>query len=301
MRARELIGAIALALTGGAVHAQTVESAAAPDASAPPTPIVDPAAPAPVAGEGLAAEAAAPQSASATASESPMAASQDDASTQVSDPWEGVNRRLYAVHNVLDGVILEPIALGYRAIVPRPARSGVRNVLNNLNSPVVLANDVLQGSPKKAGVTIARFGINTTLGVAGLFDVADRMGLKRRNEDFGQTLGVWGAGEGPYLFIPLLGPTNVRDGFGRVVDFAFDPLNYATYDHDNTVNIARAALTAVDAREQLIEPVRDINATSSDPYAATKRIYTKSRRSEIKDGAVDVESLPDFDFDAGPS
>ena len=156
MRARELIGAIALALTGGAVHAQTVESAAAPDASAPPTPIVDPAAPAPVAGEGVAAEAAAPQNASVTASASPMAASQDDASTQVSDPWEGVNRRLYAVHNVLDGVILEPIALGYRAIVPRPARSGVRNVLNNLNSPVVLANDVLQGSPKKAGVTIAR-------------------------------------------------------------------------------------------------------------------------------------------------
>ena len=93
----------------------------------------------------------------------------------------------------------------------------------------------------------------------------------------------------------------MRDGFGRIVDFAFDPLNYATYDHDNTVNITRAALTAVDAREQLIEPVRDINATSSDPYAATKRIYTKSRRDDIKDGAVDVESLPDFDFEAGPS
>jgi phospholipid-binding lipoprotein MlaA len=298
MRARELIGAIVLALTGGAAHAQSVDSAPAPDASDLPAPLVDSVAPAPVAGDGAAVE---PATTSIYASNSPMAASQDDASTLVSDPWEGVNRRLYAVHNVLDGAILEPIALGYRAVVPRPARSGVRNVLNNLNSPVVLANDVLQGSPKKAGVTIARFGINTTLGVVGLFDVADRMGLRRRSEDFGQTLGVWGAGEGPFLFIPLLGPTNVRDGFGRIVDYAFDPLNYATYDHDDTVNITRAALTAVDIREQLIEPVRDIEATSSDPYAATKRIYTKSRRAEIRDGTVDVESLPDFDFEAGPS
>jgi phospholipid-binding lipoprotein MlaA len=294
MRARDLIGAIAVALTGGAVQAQTVETAPAPDASSPPMPVVDTAA-APVA-----TERAAPVQLAQAALSQPISG-QDDTSTQVTDPWEGVNRRLYAVHNVLDGVILEPIALGYRAVVPRPARSGVRNVLNNLNSPVVLANDVLQGSPKKAGVTIARFGINTTLGVVGLFDVADKMGLKRRNEDFGQTLGVWGAGEGPYLFIPLLGPTNVRDGFGRIVDFAFDPLNYATYDHDTTVNLTRAGLTAVDAREQVIEAVRDIKATSSDPYAATKRIYTKSRRDDIKDGKVDVESLPDFDFEAGPS
>jgi phospholipid-binding lipoprotein MlaA len=301
MRARDLIGAIALALTGGSVHAQTVETAPAPDASAPPAPIEDPAAPPPVAADGAFTEQAASAAPVFPAPAATFATVQDDASLQVSDPWEGVNRRLYAVHNVLDGIILEPIALGYRAIMPRPARSGVRNVLNNLNSPVVLANDVLQGSPKKAGVTIARFGINTTLGVAGIFDVADRMGLKRRSEDFGQTLGVWGAGEGPFLFIPLLGPTNVRDGVGRIVDFAFDPLNYATYDHDDTVNLTRAGLTAVDAREQLIEAVRDIEATSSDPYAATKRFYTKSRRAEIKDGAVDVESLPDFDFGAGPS
>jgi len=252
MRARDIFGAVVLALTGGAAQAQAAESA-------------------------------------------PMTTDRDVSGLQVSDPWEGMNRGLYAVHDAIDTAVLEPVALGYRYVVPSPARTGVRNLLRNLNSPVVFANDVLQGSPSKAGVTIARFGVNTTIGVAGIFDVADHFGLKRRNEDFGQTLGVWGVGEGPYLFIPVLGPNNVRDAFGRVVDFAFDPLNYANYDGDTAVSVSRGVLSGLDAREQLIDPVRDIKAQSADPYATMKRIYTANRRDEVKDGAVDVQALPDFD------
>ena len=235
------------------------------------------------------------------AESAPMTTDRDVSGVQVSDLWEGMNRGLYAVHDAIDTAVLEPVALGYRYVVPSPARTGVRNVLRNLNSPVVFANDVLQGSPSKAGVTLARFGVNTTVGIAGIFDAADHFGLKRRNEDFGQTLGVWGVGEGPYLFIPVLGPNNVRDAVGRVVDFAFDPLNYANYDGDTAVSVSRGVLSGLDAREQLIDPVRDIKAQSADPYATMKRIYTANRRDEIKDGAVDVQALPDFDTNPEPA
>lgn len=257
MRARELFGAVVLALSGGAAaHA---------------------------------------------ADTTPMTTDKDVSGLQVSDPFEGVNRGLFAVHAVIDNVLLEPAALGYRYIVPSPARTGVRNVLRNLNAPVLLANDVLQGSPSKAGNTVARFGINTTLGVAGIFDVANNFGFKHQNEDFGQTLGVWGVGEGPYLFVPVLGPTNVRDGVGRIVDFAFDPLNYAKYDGDDAVAVSRAVLGGLDAREQLIGPLDDIEASSADVYGTMKRIYTANRRDEIKDGAVDVQALPDFDDSPAPT
>jgi len=230
-----------------------------------------------------------------------MTTDQDISGLQVSDPFEDVNRGLFTLHTVVDNLLLEPAALGYRYVVPGPARTGVRNVLRNINSPVVFVNGVLQGSPSKAGTTAARFGINTTIGVVGVFDVANHLGLKHRNEDFGQTLGVWGVGEGPYVFVPILGPTNVRDGVGRIVDVAFDPLNYAQYDGDDAVNVSRAVLAGLDAREQLIGPINDIEAQSADPYATMKRVYTANRRNDIKDGAIDVQALPDFDSSVEPS
>lgn len=235
-----------------------------------------------------------PSFAQSTAATS-MSTDQDVSGVQVSDPFEGLNRGLYSVHNVIDRFALKPLALGYRYVIPNPVRKGVRNVLHNVASPVILANDVLQGSPKKAGRTVARFGVNTTVGVLGIFDVASHWGIDKHDEDFGQTLGKWGVGEGPYIFIPILGPSNARDAVGRVADIFFDPLTYVSFDGDTEVKITRAVLTGLDTREQLIEPIEDLEAQTADPYATMKRIYTANRRNDIKDGRIDAEALPDFE------
>jgi len=213
----------------------------------------------------------------------------------VPDPWEGFNRDLYAVHDAVDRAVLEPIARGYRTITPAPVRTGVRQFLRNLRSPAVFANDVLQGEPGRAGVAAARFGINTTFGVLGVFDPASSMGLEPHDEDFGQTLGAWGVSSGPYLFIPILGPTTVRDGAGRIVDMAFDPLRWAEFDDVETVRAARGAMTGISARENLLEPIDDIRANAVDPYAAIRTSYGLMRQSAIQNGQTDVQDLPDFD------
>jgi ABC-type transporter lipoprotein component MlaA len=141
------------------------------------------------------------------------------------DPLEPVNRAVFQFNRVLDGLILEPAALMYRMATPAFVRDGVQNFLANLRTPVVLANDLLQGEFGRAEKTLGRFMLNTILGVGGLIDVGGRVGMPERHyEDFGQTLAVYGVGEGPYLMLPVLGPSNPRDAVGRVVDLLFDPL-----------------------------------------------------------------------------
>ncbi|MBC7770504.1 MAG: VacJ family lipoprotein [Phycisphaerales bacterium] len=213
----------------------------------------------------------------------------------VSDPWEGVNRGLFAVHETIDQAVLEPVARGYRAVTPRPVRSGVTNFLRNLRGPVIFANDVLQGEFSRAGTTAARFGVNTTVGIVGVFDPATNFGLERHDEDFGQTLAVWGVGSGPYLFVPIFGPSNVRDTTGRVVDMVFDPLNWARGEEAETARIARGVLTGVSVREQVLETVDGIRANSVDPYASIRTSYSLLRESAIENGRTDVQDLPEFD------
>lgn len=213
----------------------------------------------------------------------------------VSDPWEGMNRDLFAVHETLDQGIIEPVARGYRAVTPGPVRGGVRNFLRNLRGPVIFANDVLQGEFGRAGNTAARFGINTTIGIGGVFDPATSMGLERHDEDFGQTLAVWGVPAGPYIFVPLMGPTTVRDASARVVDMAFHPLTWAEGDDVDTLRITTGVLGALSAREQLLETIDDIRATSLDPYASIRTSYGLLRSSAIENGRTDVQDLPDFD------
>jgi phospholipid-binding lipoprotein MlaA len=211
----------------------------------------------------------------------------------VSDPWEGFNRELYAVHDGIDRVVLEPVARGYRAITPSFFRTGVSNFLSNLRSPVIFANDVLQAEPSRAGTTVARFGVNTTVGVLGLFDVAARIGLEPHDEDFGQTLAVWGVDAGPYIFIPVLGPTNLRDGFGRIVDIFIDPLTYAEFEGDDTFRTSRTVLTGVSAREALLDTIDDIRANSLDPYVSIRTSYGLLRESAISNG--ESAPLPEFE------
>lgn len=213
----------------------------------------------------------------------------------VADPLEGFNRQMFAIHEGVDNAVLEPVARGYRAVTPRPLRTGVLNFLRNLRGPVIFANDVLQGEFGRAGTTAARFGVNTTVGIVGLFDPASSMGLERHDEDFGQTLAVWGVGEGPYLFVPLFGPSNLRDTTGRIVDTVFDPLTWVGGDDVNMWRAARTVTAGIAAREQILETVDDIRANSVDPYASIRTSYNLLRESAVQNGRTDVQDLPEFD------
>jgi phospholipid-binding lipoprotein MlaA len=217
------------------------------------------------------------------------------------DPFEGFNRAMFSFNSTVDKYALKPVALGYRAVTPKLFRTGVSNVLSNLDAPVTFSNDVLQAAPKRAGTTLARFGINTTIGVAGVFDVASQFGLKKHSEDFGQTLGRWGVGAGPYLVLPLLGPSSVRDGFGGVVDTAFDPLNYAQFDGDDAFRISRTVLSVVSAREAGIEAIDSLYATSIDPYTSLRSTYTILRESAVQNGQTNVQELPEFEEIPAPA
>ena len=137
---------------------------------------------------------------------------------EINDPLESMNRATFAVNDALDTVIMEPVARGYRAVAPEPARKGVRNFLRNLRSPVNIANQLLQGDLEGAGNDLTRFAVNSLVGVGGLFDVAGSEGYEYEREDFGQTLGKWGVDSGPYLVLPLLGPSSFRDATGLAID-----------------------------------------------------------------------------------
>src|SRR5690606_27030507 len=166
------------------------------------------------------------------------------------DPWEGFNRAMFAFNDTTDRYLLKPVTLGYRKVTPQPVRQGVNNVFSNALELRNVFNGLLQGKPGQAGKDTGRFLINTTLGVAGLFDVAQHMGLERGDgEDFGQTLGVWGVGDGPYLVLPLLGPRTLRDTASTPVDWVTEPLSYA--GHTRTVIEVRIA-EAINTRSSLL-------------------------------------------------
>ena len=213
----------------------------------------------------------------------------------VYDPLEPLNRSIFKVNEAVDFIVIRPISATYRQVVPDPLQEMVTNFLRNLATPVTLLNELLQGDWEGAEVAATRFFLNSTVGLAGLIDIAgyNTPELAHRSEDFGQTLGVWGVGDGPYLVLPLLGPTNLRDGVGRIVDTASDPL---TYVDDETITWTRLGLTAVDARARSLDALDEIQGSSIDFYAAIRSLYWQNRRSEIFDGAPPQEdTFPDFD------
>ncbi|MCA8885294.1 MAG: VacJ family lipoprotein, partial [Hyphomonadaceae bacterium] len=154
---------------------------------------------------------------------------------------------------------------------------------------------VLQGEVGRAGNTAGRFAINTTIGIAGIFDPAASMGLDRHDEDFGQTLAVWGVPSGPYLFVPLLGPTTVRDGAGRIVDIAFDPLTWADFDDVDTARAARTVVAGIAQREALLDPIDLMEAQGGDLYLTYRATYEVAREAAIQNGRAAVEDSPDFE------
>ena len=202
---------------------------------------------------------------------------------ETNDPFEPANRAMFEIHEVADRFVLQPVAEAYRDILPQPVRTGIRNVLGNLRAPVILANDLLQGNVSRARVTLGRFMVNSTLGLGGILDVARDWGVTGHSEDFGQTLAVWGSGEGFYMFVPLLGPSSPRDLTGQGVDFFFNPL--AWLGQGALVDAAgwtRLGLTVVDTREALLEPIDQVRATALDPYSILRSAYRQRRAFEIR-------------------
>lgn len=202
------------------------------------------------------------------------------ASASEEDPWESFNRPVFRFNDVLDTYALKPLAQGYQKVTPQFVEDGVHNVFANIGDVGNLANNLLQGKLHNAGVDSSRLIFNTTFGLLGFIDVASRMGLQRNDEDFGQTLGVWGVNSGPYLVLPLLGPSTVRDATAKVPDSFLGPYPYI--DHVPTRNVTRG-VNVIDARARLLSAERMI---SGDKYIFIRNVYLQSREFRIRDGEV---------------
>lgn len=202
----------------------------------------------------------------------------------MSDPFESSNRTIFAFNKAVDNTIIHPVVKGYRFIVPEPGRKGLRNFLRNLKSPVTLANEVLQGDVDGAGKVVLRAVVNTLVGVGGVFDVAGSEGYEYEQEDFGQTLGAWGVGHGPYLVLPILGPSSARDYAGYIVDSFADPLRWYLFNIDEEGwYYAKVGVEYLDLRESLVDVLEELEKSSIDYYAAVRSTYYQRREALVRD------------------
>jgi phospholipid-binding lipoprotein MlaA len=218
----------------------------------------------------------------------------DPQSLAQNDPFEPTNRAMFDFDVKVDHAVATPVAKFYRSAVPAPAREGIHNALDNLNAPVVLANDVIQGDGDKAGQTLGRFVINSTVGLAGLIDVAAKVGIPGHPNDFGITMGRLGSAEGSYLVLPFVGPKPPRDIVGAGVDIAFDPLTYMTWNNSTLYMIIRGGLGVLDERTANIDAVESIERSSIDFYATSRSLYRQNRAAQINGGKADNSDLPNF-------
>ena len=197
------------------------------------------------------------------------------------DPWEGLNRKTYAFNDALDRAVLKPVAQGYVKVVPAPAREGVNNFYENLEDVGTSLNNFLQGKPREGLSDAGRFLVNTVFGVFGLWDVATPMGLEKHYEDFGQTLGVWGVNSGPYLVIPLLGPSTLRDGAAKPVDPSW---YYSEAFHPEHWYWAFWTLDKVRVRASLLQSEKLLDEAALDKYTFIRDAWVQRRRNQVYDG-----------------
>jgi phospholipid-binding lipoprotein MlaA len=228
------------------------------------------------------------------------AASENSTRTET-DPWEPLNRGLYRFNDGIDRFLLRPIAGGYRKITPSFIRHGVSNFSDNLTTPRSAVNNFLQGKPKRGLSDVTRFLFNSTIGIVGLFDIASRGGLEVYNEDFGQTLAVWGVPDGPFVFLPLMGPRTLRDAVALPIDILSDPLIH--YDNAS-VRDKLYILRVIDLRSRLFVAERFLE-DSKDKYLTIRESYLQNRRYQIYDGDPPDEDdfyddFEDFEEDAEP-
>ncbi len=216
------------------------------------------------------------------------------------DPIEPFNRAVFDVNDFLDRLLIRPLAELYRITVPPPLRDRVAGIIKNMSEPVVFANNLMQGEVSRAGTTLGRFAVNTTLGVGGMFEVANEFNLKRQRGDFGQTLHVWGAGSGPYIVLPLFGPSSVRDAIGLGVDTLMSPWKYIVAFGGDTVEtmftVSDTTASALVRREENIEGLDALRQGSIDFYAQMRSVYRQHRAKEL---GIKTASSPMFeDYDA---
>lgn len=204
------------------------------------------------------------------------------------DPYEGFNRKVFAFNERLDKAVLKPVAKGYDKVMPEFARTGVTNFFNNLAVVVTTFNDAIQLKGEKVPVDIARFATNLTFGIFGLIDVATELRIENRNEDFGQSLGYWGVGSGPYVVLPFLGPSNVRDGAGLAVDFVVSPYYY--WEDEAGVRWGLVAVNIVNTRANLLPAERLLDETGVERYTFLRDVYLQRREYLIHDGNPPVSN-----------
>ncbi|MEX0827618.1 MAG: VacJ family lipoprotein [Haliea sp.] len=234
--------------------------------------------------------------ADAVAGTNTLIAAPADIYDETNDPIESFNRVMFDINEALLNGILKPLTKLYQAVLPDPLEQGIANALHNVRSPVIFLHDVLQGEWERANITARRFFLNTTLGLGGLIDLGDHAGMPRHREDLGQTLAVWGMPEGPYLVVPLLGPSNPRDLIGRIVDGYIDPVTILAENtgHEEG-NYVRLGLTAVNEYGAVMNELQEIKKTSIDYYASIRSLYRQKRNAEIRNGRdQQLPPVPDF-------
>jgi phospholipid-binding lipoprotein MlaA len=214
-----------------------------------------------------------------------------------SDPLESVNRGIFSFNVGVDDYVLEPVARGYHSVTTPGIRNCVKNFVENLHTPLDAVNSLLQGDLRNTGNSMTRFLVNSTFGVAGLFDVAGAENVKGRREDFGQTLAVWGVGSGSYLMLPLLGPSNPRDFIGKGLDWLINPVRFPEmrYDWDG-LSPTEKALDVVDTRDRNSENIKSLRENTLDYYASVRSLSWQLRQSAIHNGMGDTENSADSAF-----
>lgn len=228
----------------------------------------------------------------ATSSSDPPSADEADSDN---DPAEGVNRAIFKANLAADHAVMRPVAQAYTDHVPEVVQTGIHNVVQNLKEPAVALNDLLQGNVNHAWQSVQRLAVNTTVGGAGIVDVAAKLGLPPHKADFGQTLAVWGVGEGPFVELPLLGPSNPRDALGTAVDLALNPLTYVGGAPATYAGVATGGANLVDARAQHLKDLDELERNSLDYYAALRSVYRQHREAEIS-AAKEPEGHVDISF-----
>ena len=218
------------------------------------------------------------------------------------DPFEDTNRKIFDFNQVVDRHVLVPVAKTYRAVLPTPVRDLLRDFLNNLRAPLIFANNTLQGDFGHAKDTVVRFVLNSTIGMAGLVDVAGRWGIPYHEEDLGITLGVWGVPEGPYLVVPVLGPSNPRDLGGQVAEGFGDPWNLIVTGNPFTlywIPFVRGGVDGIDQRARYLDTLADIERTSLDYYATIRSLYRQRRAALIRGDRKDLPPPAGFTLNGG--
>lgn len=237
----------------------------------------------------------------------PSSGNKEDLETfkEFNDPYEPFNRTMLDFNLTIDKAVVRPITSAYRETVPDSLKDNVHNFIENLRSPVIFANDLFQGKLGRAGITLTRFIMNSTIGLLGFNDFATEVGIEKHDEDFGQTLAEWDVDPGPYLVLPLFGPSSTRDAFGLVGDILLDPFTWLA---PMEVRLVRTAATTIDKRSQKFDQINDLEKNSLDFYSAVRSLYRQKRLDEIRDGIPankpapgSLSDLPRTKYQSNPS